>query len=79
MGRPSSPPTSSTRSRRGSSTRSSTSRTASGEAATVSILDADKVTAMGIEVLDLAELGWDELVTSGISREAAELELRARL
>ena len=47
-------------------------------AATVSILDADKVTAMGIEVLDLAELGWDELVTSGISRESAELELCVR-
>jgi Xaa-Pro aminopeptidase len=47
-------------------------------AATVSILDADKVEAMGIDVLDLAELGWDELVTSGIPREAAELELCVR-
>jgi Xaa-Pro aminopeptidase len=47
-------------------------------AATVSVLDADKVSAMGIEVLDLAELGVDELLASGISREAVELELCVR-
>jgi Xaa-Pro aminopeptidase len=47
-------------------------------AATVSILDADKVRAMGIEVLDLTQLGIDELLESGISRHEVELELCRR-
>ena len=33
--------------------------------ATVSVLDADKVRALGIEVIDRAELGDDELVAAG--------------
>ena len=47
-------------------------------AATVSILDADKVRALGIEVLDPYALGRDELLESGISRHQVELELCRR-
>jgi Xaa-Pro aminopeptidase len=48
-------------------------------AATVSVLDADKVRPMGIEILDPSELGRDELLKQGL-REAQinhELVLRA--
>ncbi len=44
----------------------------------MSVLDADKVRALGIEILDPAELGADELLTSGMSRHAAHLEIALR-
>jgi Xaa-Pro aminopeptidase len=47
-------------------------------AATVSVLDADKVRALGIDVIDRAELGDDELVASGVSATERELELALR-
>ena len=47
-------------------------------AATVSVLDADKVRAQGIDILDPFSLGFDELLESGRSREEAELELTLR-
>ena len=47
-------------------------------AATVSQLDADKVTAMGIEILDPYELGADELLSRGISRHEVDIELARR-
>ena len=47
-------------------------------AATVSVLDADKVRALGIEVIDPARLGADELLTSGMSRHEAHLEIALR-
>lgn len=48
-------------------------------AATVSVLDADKVAALGIEVIDAATLGGDALLAGGISRHdyALEISLRA--
>ena len=47
--------------------------------ATVSVLDRDKVSALGIEILDNYELGLDELVAAGLRRSQmhAELALRA--
>ena len=47
-------------------------------AATVSQLDADKVTALGIEILDPYELGADELLSRGISRHEVDIELARR-
>jgi Xaa-Pro aminopeptidase len=47
-------------------------------AATVSVLDADKVAALGIEVLDPATLGYDELTAAGLSRHAVLLEVSLR-
>ena len=47
-------------------------------AATVSVLDADKVRPLGIEILDPFELGVDELFARGISRYEVELELAKR-
>ena len=48
-------------------------------AATVSILDAEKVRPLGIEILDPFELGIDELIESGMRRSeiGAEIALRA--
>ena len=47
-------------------------------AATVSVLDADKVRPLGIEILDPFELGADELFSRGISRHEVDLELSKR-
>ena len=47
-------------------------------AATVSVLDADKVTALGIEVLDTYALGRDELISQGLSRDAVDEEIALR-
>ena len=47
-------------------------------AATVSVLDADKVSAMGIEVVDPYDLGADELFGRGISRHEVDVELARR-
>lgn len=46
--------------------------------ATVSVLDADKVTAQGIEVIDPSELGIDELIAAGLTRHDVEVELALR-
>jgi Xaa-Pro aminopeptidase len=47
-------------------------------AATVSVLDADKVKALGIEILDPYQLGADELLGRGISRHEVDIELTRR-
>jgi Xaa-Pro aminopeptidase len=47
-------------------------------AATVSVLDADKVAALGIEVMDPSTLGGDALLASGISRHEFALEIALR-
>ena len=47
-------------------------------AATVTVLDADKVAPMGIEIVDPYDLGADELLSRGISRHEVELELARR-
>jgi Xaa-Pro aminopeptidase len=47
-------------------------------AATVSVLDADKVRPLGIEILDTEALGRDELLASGIGYEATDRELALR-
>jgi Xaa-Pro aminopeptidase len=47
-------------------------------AATVSVLDADKVAKLGIDVLDPATLGADELLASGMSRHELSLEIALR-
>jgi Xaa-Pro aminopeptidase len=47
-------------------------------AAVVSVLEAEKVAALGIEVLEPATLGLDELIGSGMSRMAMEGELCLR-
>jgi Xaa-Pro aminopeptidase len=47
-------------------------------AATVTVLDADKVSPLGIEILDPYDLGADELFSRGISRHEVELELSRR-
>ncbi len=47
-------------------------------AATVSVLDADKVEPLGIEILDVYALGRDELQDSGMSREEADNEIALR-
>jgi Xaa-Pro aminopeptidase len=46
--------------------------------ATVSVLEADAVSALGIEVIDPATLGQDELIASGMDRVAIEAELCLR-
>jgi Xaa-Pro aminopeptidase len=46
--------------------------------AVVSVLEADKVSALGIEVVDPATLGSDELIASGIDRVALEAEICVR-
>jgi Xaa-Pro aminopeptidase len=48
-------------------------------AASLSVLDADKVREQGIEVIDPYELGMDELLNSGISRHEVELEVALRV
>ncbi len=47
-------------------------------AATVSVLDADKVEPLGIEVVDTDALGADEVLASGVSRHQAAIELALR-
>ena len=47
-------------------------------AATASVLDADKVRAHGIEILDPYQLGADELLDSGRSRHEVDLEIALR-
>ena len=47
-------------------------------AATVSVLDADKVRALGVEILDPASLGRDELLKSGRPAHEIEAELSLR-
>ena len=47
-------------------------------AATVSVLDADKVEALGIEVIDIYALGADELLSSGMPRVEVDAELALR-
>jgi Xaa-Pro aminopeptidase len=47
-------------------------------AATVSVLDADKVRALGIEVVDIEALGRDELLASGMRYEEVDRELALR-
>jgi|SRR5215211_2944114 len=47
-------------------------------AATVSVLDADKVRALGIDVIDRAELGDDELIAAGATTAQRELEITLR-
>jgi Xaa-Pro aminopeptidase len=47
-------------------------------AATVSVLDADKVSALGVEILDPYDLGADELFARGISRHEVAIELARR-
>jgi Xaa-Pro aminopeptidase len=47
-------------------------------AATVSVLDGDKVAALGIDVIDAATLGGDELLAGGISRHEFALEIALR-
>ena len=47
-------------------------------AATVSVLDAAKVATLGIEILDPATLGIDDLVASGVDRLGLEAELSLR-
>ena len=46
--------------------------------ATPSVLDADKVAALGIDVIDGSQLGADELLAQGLSRHAVELEIALR-
>jgi Xaa-Pro aminopeptidase len=46
--------------------------------ATVSVLDADKVRALGIEVIDRAQLGDDELIAAGATMLQRELETALR-
>jgi Xaa-Pro aminopeptidase len=47
-------------------------------AATVGVLDAGKVRKLGIDVLDPAELGADELLAAGVSRHELALEIALR-
>ena len=49
----------------GSSTRSCTPRSGAAARPTVSVLDADKVAALGVEMLDPYALGADELLGQG--------------
>ena len=46
--------------------------------ATVSVLDADKVRALGIDVIDRAALGDDALVAAGVTPTERELEIALR-
>jgi Xaa-Pro aminopeptidase len=47
-------------------------------AATVSVLDADKVAPLGIEIVDIYELGADDLFGQGLARYEIDLELARR-
>ena len=47
-------------------------------AATVSVLDRDKVAPLGIEVLDSYELGLDELIAAGLRRTEIDAEIALR-
>jgi Xaa-Pro aminopeptidase len=47
-------------------------------AATVTVLDADKVRSLGIEVLDPYALGRDELLKAGLPEHAIDVELALR-
>jgi Xaa-Pro aminopeptidase len=47
-------------------------------AAAISVLDADKVSAQGIEILDPFELGGDEILAAGVSRYEFDLEIALR-
>jgi Xaa-Pro aminopeptidase len=44
----------------------------------VGVLDADKVAALGIDILDPATLGADELIARGVSRHELALEISLR-
>jgi Xaa-Pro aminopeptidase len=44
----------------------------------VGVLDADKVAALGIDILDPATLGADELIAQGVSRHELALEISLR-
>ena len=46
--------------------------------ATVSVLDADKARAHGVEVLDPSALGADELIAQGVTRTALTVEIALR-
>lgn len=46
--------------------------------ATASVLDADKVRALGIDVIDPSELGADELLETGVSRHELSIEIALR-
>jgi len=46
--------------------------------ATVSVLDADKVRALGIDVIDRAELGDDELIAAGMTATERHVEIALR-
>jgi Xaa-Pro aminopeptidase len=47
-------------------------------AATVSVLEADRVSALGIEVIDPETLGTDDLIAAGLDRLAIEAEVSLR-
>jgi Xaa-Pro aminopeptidase len=47
-------------------------------AATVSVLEADKVSALGIEVIDPDTLGNDDLIAAGLDRNTIEAEVSLR-
>jgi Xaa-Pro aminopeptidase len=47
-------------------------------AATVSVLDGDKVAKLGIEVIDPSKLGADQLLGSGVTRTQFEVEIALR-
>ncbi len=47
-------------------------------AATVTVLDAEKLSPLGIEIIDLYELGADELFAKGLTRHEIDLEFCRR-
>jgi Xaa-Pro aminopeptidase len=47
--------------------------------ATVSVLDADKVSALGVEIVDTYALGRDELFARGLSRDDVDIEIALRV
>jgi len=47
-------------------------------AATVTVLDADKLTPLGIEIIDLYDLGADEMFAQGLTRHEIDLEFCRR-
>jgi Xaa-Pro aminopeptidase len=47
-------------------------------AATVTVLDADKLEPLGVEIIDLYELGADEMFAKGMSRHEIDLEFCRR-
>src|SRR6187200_2802146 len=48
-------------------------------AATVSVLDQDKVEPLGIEIVDTYALGRDELSGTGLSRDQVDTEMALRV